>query len=1547
MNCTYTYKNKTYKGYKELIEELRKNKSDINDIIYSANLDLQTKNVDTLQNLKQSGFKVGQTQFRGEIKETDISSGSADLNIPSGAYSTQTFVDSGRFINPNGTDIIPVLRVDDYLKRQEQLYRSMGMQDSEIQSRLNLIQSNWKRIAQDGNDLHKIILHCNMDDDYQDVMKLTNGTSFFNISDTIHEKYENEIFKQVRLKNGKVSKEYGDNSENVILKNINVSAELTQGGTIYGHIDYAVVHPDGSIEIFNIKSSHEDPSYWDRAKIEKYQYEFALLAQILQYNGISAKNIKFNVIPIVLDYDEQFKNIKDITVKNSICYSHYQDSFILGKHMQQAGKFIPSNVNTVHIDQTSIDAVDKQLSAMFPIKNIKAVGIQATIKDYVDKNWYYWMRGSREGSGWNLTIDGEDIVLTDSRKGSENEELMDIIRKRADKLLDPLNGTLNASSIIAAFDGYRRIGFPDFKNTYLNSLFTPYFDHTTVTGVDGKLKFKYNWEIIKNDTLSACNILMFRNVNTNQVNVVSISGEDIDGKVEQEKSNTILGHYLSGSFAIDSEGHKLMDSTYGNIEIMRALTLLNELIPSLPDEAELGNITVIGGIGTKIKSKTVAVETVVPTFLKAQEVLNKKDPELKIENHFKERKNVSTVKSFLSEFWSIIEDVPNFGSTDLGGIQKLVEGTNPNGTYSEVGGLVLDSITSADTVEVQIQRLEELIKTVSSVLQGYTGNISPDKLVEQSQKSLNGSSNTEKLIIAGAKILVSASKALNQLSGIPQISASDLSEWERLIARPQNMSDNNIRIISTLLQEAINNVSRKIEPLVSSFNVACLEYYKAKGYSSLQNETIGNQASVFQHLYEDNVDDLIFKNPWDMTNGLDDADRKFLKRTLFEILRAKTDNFAFDSPDSVSFKNYALNNANNFKVPLEKGSTSTRWNNPAAHFSEFKKRAVEFCKNPSRLFKEVYEGIIDQEEAEKIDRDIENLQAYNKFRVSEHDSGRQRLFGVARKYMPNSPRSYFETNLQNLVIDYVYKDSQEYEMNRMLIRARGILMGLRLAGVTENNPEKYMKVAKHIDDYLKVSIYKRSIMQESSKKWVTWLAPLRKMVSNVYIALNPVGAVRDTIGGFMSNMIRTMTKFRTNVDSGDVLWAYQFVLGKGVHSAMSINLLDKLNAKYLISNINREQLQEGYKTDKGGVLNAGNWAYATLRKPDFLNRMTLFIARLKHDGAIDAYSVENGQLKYNWRKDKRFSLLANNDKSNLVEYNKQKGLYLSLLRDFNLEGYNLEVDVKTDLPDGYTLKQVNGIKELGDTIYGAYDTSTKSMYEFYAVGSQFLPFSTWMNGIYDVYFGKQRESSYETETVQASENGQLLYLDENGNITTEDTGIPYYRDIPIMVQGVYQTLIDTCKAIYHKPGIESLQEIWNDPMHRRNYKRVFSDLLWAMLLGLLFKYIIDPAYKEHKKNGDGEAVIKNAVVELLYKGGGSAFEEFKGPYPILDYVMNSTSPMAVKWGYKVPADVAKMLFGEKTVQDVVLNSQALPRSLSDTYKMWARDTANGITEEEA
>ena len=570
------------------------------------------------------------------------------------------------------------------------------------------------------------------------------------------------------------------------------------------------------------------------------------------------------------------------------------------------------------------------------------------------------------------------------------------------------------------------------------------------------------------------------------------------------------------------------------------------------------------------------------------------------------------------------------------------------------------------------------------------------------------------------------------------------------------------------------------------------------------------------------------------------------------------------------------------------------------------------------------------------------MQAYNRFRASETTKGRQRL-------LTRYGKDYFETNLQNLVIDYSYKSLQEEEMNKMLTRAKGILLQLKLTGIREDDQEKFAKTIKHIDDYIKTAVFNRSIMEESSKKIIARLQPLRKAVSTAYIAASPVAAIRDVFGGFLSNVVRTMTKYRTDIDAKDVMWAYQFVLRQGVHSAMSIDLLDKLNSKYLISNINIEQQQEGYKTNRGGITNAGNWMYATLRKPDFLNRMVLFMGKLKHDGSHNAYSIVDGKLVYNWRMDKRFNLLASNDKSDMEAYNKQKALYLSQIMKFNEENpeANLPVSLDTNLPDGYTQNQIDEIKNLGDTIYGSYNRSTKAMYENLAIGSQFGVFSTWMNGIYDVYLGQRRESSYETQKVQKEdENGNKLWIDDNGNVTTENTRVPYLTDVPLVVQGVLRTLQDTVSELYHGRGWEGIkQNILSNPMQMRNWRRILSDALVAMLLYWLFEELINPAYKEHKKTGDGKDVLTNAAIELLYKGSSSSFEEFKGPLPILDYVMNNTSPASVKWGAKVYNDIGGFLFGDTTFGELVTKSQALPRSLQDTYKMYKRDTINGIGEE--
>jgi len=42
--------------------------------------------------------------------------------------------------------------------------------------------------------------------------------------------------------------------------------------------------------------------------------------------------------------------------------------------------------------------------------------------------------------------------------------------------------------------------------------------------------------------------------------------------------------------------------------------------------------------------------------------------------------------------------------------------------------------------------------------------------------------------------------------------------------------------------------------------------------------------------------------------------------------------------------------------------------------------------------------------------------------------------------------------------------------------------------------------------------------------------------------------------------------------------------------------------------------------------------------PDYVNRLTLFVAKMVHDGCYDAHVMENGELKYNPTKDKRFQI---------------------------------------------------------------------------------------------------------------------------------------------------------------------------------------------------------------------------------------------------------------------------------------------------------------------
>jgi hypothetical protein len=117
----------------------------------------------------------------------------------------------------------------------------------------------------------------------------------------------------------------------------------------------------------------------------------------------------------------------------------------------------------------------------------------------------------------------------------------------------------------------------------------------------------------------------------------------------------------------------------------------------------------------------------------------------------------------------------------------------------------------------------------------------------------------------------------------------------------------------------------------------------------------------------------LFKNPYEQGNGLDEADRKFLKRALFIInkIRFIANDFEYKDENDPKLQKFIESHYDQyFFVPLEKASTSTQWSNPKKFFDDFQRRTVQYCKNPTMFFQEMYEGIMSDEERKQVTLDM-------------------------------------------------------------------------------------------------------------------------------------------------------------------------------------------------------------------------------------------------------------------------------------------------------------------------------------------------------------------------------------------------------------------------------------------------------------------------------------------------------------------------------------------------------------------------------------------------
>lgn len=1549
MECKYSIGKGPYVSYQELVDYIAKSENidNVLSILFSQDQDNVYKHLVDLKNKKEYQFKTW-SKNKAKIEESTsrMLNGEPLLEVGDTDMSLQQFIDSGYF-RIDGERPMFQLNFEEYLEiKKKELVDQKRMPEQDAVNHIKLLKERWEKIADDAFVLHKLLVSTHGTNgrlDWDDI-EVTN-TAFEAIPRRILDA-SNTIIQYIFQKNGSSKTGMGDKGR--LIKNINLPAQLKDHKfDLIGHIDYLIVRDDGDVEIFNIKSSIEDYSNWDSVKKTKYRYQMALLKRILEHNGIPAKTVRTNIIPVRMTYNSDFSQVVDLHVDHVKSIDFKDTEYILTPYEKIAEQFIPSKITLGALGNDTVDKLNKQLQKLFPGRDIKTTGLAETAKTWLDRYWNQLQPKPLDEGGWEITIPGEkkSRKISDSRKGSKNEEIVGIIQDNLKDISDNVQNQHGIYRIIKDIkQAYDKSGFYSpvgEYGSYLHTQLSKYFVHP-------KDNFNYTWKLETNPMLEAAGILLFVNNYTGQMDVVTLTNYDVEGVYQFNGKNNLLGYYIPD---LNNEGFEL-ESNYGNMEVMRTMLILNEVLPNIQGKFKLGELKVLGVSHQFHNKKGILYDfsRLTPHFNTVVSVLNK-NTDLKMHNNFKE-KNFKYVDQaeLLFQLWQ------DFTRSELSSGMSEIKALNEYITSKQlVDGTVVDGLMKVDTVEAKVAKLEMLIDKLKQLAQDRGIKLGDTEALIQMSKRISPDT-TPDINAVIATLFITATKALNQFYGDLSLENKKFGSMSEYFLKTYSINNANVRQVGFMFQKSIDKIASDMVNRYTPIKEIFMQFYEDAGYTKTQNALVGNQASVYLNLYETDQEGnrlMQFKNPYDNFNDLKDYERKFLKKVLYEFHKLRCEVIGIKNdikgPEDPKLKTNMPSKYLN--VPLERSSTSTRRTQMKKGFEQWGKRVMRRILKPGEAFEEL-QGVLGADDVRSRQDDLLNLQAYNPFTNSEKSDN------VRKSYIADKGVDYFEFNVENLLIDFMEKHVQAEEFTKMLVRAKGIELDLLLRGEVESDKENTERTLNTIRDFLSLNVYNKSIMEDGSQKLEAWLAPIRSAVSTFYVAGNIKGAVRDSFQGLLENITTALIQFQTDISVSDVAFGYKEVISEGVTNLMTATKLNQFNLKYRLSNLDAARISEGQKTGRGGILNAENWAYATLRGPDYLNRMVLFVARLKHDGCYDAYSLDaDHRLKYDWRKDKRFNLLAKGPEGASINkelYNKQKALYYSLIRAFNLEGYKKEngeqLNYSDDLPDAYTLSEVQSFKLYADNIYGSYNKSTKAKYEHTAIGRNFAFFSTWMNGIVDVYMKETQVSQGEFKLEQEVDyNGNLLYFTEDGNITEVNTGIPVMKGVPIMVQGVCITVQQIAKTLYYcgydNDGKWSFSKGWkvvqtdilSNEVAQRNLRRLARDILVGLLFAQLFKSWLRKKYNKFKEEANGDEFIKNAVTEIMYAGGTSCFDTFLGPMAIVDYIGNQTNPATYRLQSKLFHDAWALAAGEKTPMQVFIGSQALPRTFQDTYKLWKRD----------
>ena len=704
--------------------------------------------------------------------------------------------------------------------------------------------------------------------------------------------------------------------------------------------------------------------------------------------------------------------------------------------------------------------------------------------------------------------------------------------------------------------------------------------------------------------------------------------------------------------------------------------------------------------------------------------------------------------------------------------------------------------------------------------------------------------------------------------------------WENA----NNFGNRLLNQVSSIALEGVQNAREIGFPKIRTLRDKVEDLKRDAGYSGLLEHTVGNQTSLYEGMtyFHDNGN-LLFRNPWNDSDpvvaAMSPKRREFLKYVLLEINKNKHPK---DTEEDIKERRRS-NVSEFFEVPLIEASFASKVNTDGW---------LGWLKNRFKMFtsKENFKKGLKDMQSEYLSDDIEqhtkktNINIFEAVNMMDQGTGPNRI-EMINDLVARHGKGYFERDLERILgtHTWAYATHDAFDTRMPLIKAAYI--SLAIAGNEQNidyeGPQKFIK------EYVQNRINHQSIVDPKFQTVKGGINMLQRAASWMALAFSPVQFTYQSLEGIWKDAKLIITKpdgtetftLQNMKDSAKLVYKELFHVGDHATTSQAVN------AFYGINDMDAASFVENNSSNNHGIFNFfGKFAFKMSSRPDFYNRMTIFVAQMMKDGSWEAHSVDpkTNQLVYDWKKDKRFRAYAMDDKSNMEEYNKARALYYATAQQLVREGARNKkgelFKIGDELPKAYSNKESEAKKAVGDTMYGYYDSTKKSLVQSTLMGGLVMQMRTFWSGKKNQYFAPGGIKGQGKWVVAKDPNGNDLYysknedgtIDHNGPLVTKDdprcSGTQFLQWKGKFEEGVMLTLFDivkTAKFNLNPFDIFGLRSSWKEKINAEgldedvrktyvtNMKLFWCDLFLVFFIGALAalaKDWADDLMDENKKD---------------------------------------------------------------------------------------------------